>query len=209
MEITPGLAGNLLGDGGAKTSAALSLFSNVGFSMDTLTLFFRVKDLSIRPGTVLKENGARHFPIPFADDPNIPEVEKICTEGGAESVVDSKHSLAENLIYTTKRDMFSILKDLNQTEVIWDHLLTAEVCQSMATSFQFQRFYDRDISEERQLKQTLAVGLSFLLFKASGYSGGGGTAQRRVPRTLRHAPFALVKPAQATGMPQPSRTARN
>jgi hypothetical protein len=50
-----------------------------------------------------------------------------------------------------------------EIDVRWDNLFSAEIAKYLAVSFNFQIFYDRDISIKRQLKQTLSVGFKYSL----------------------------------------------
>jgi hypothetical protein len=57
--------------------------------------------------------------------------------------------------------MFSNLEAINEVDVNWDNLISAKVSEYINVSFNLNLFYDRDISLSRQLKQTLAVGLTY------------------------------------------------
>ena len=82
-------------------------------------------------------------------------------EYGAESVTDLEFKVSENILYKSKLEMFSNLEALNEVDVNWDNLVTAKVSEYINVSFNLNLFYDRDISKSRQLKQTLAAGLSY------------------------------------------------
>ena len=97
----------------------------------------------------------------YTDDLDTYEVEKLRSEIGLESVTVVTYQVKENIIYVSFFDLFSNLKAINEIDVRWDNLLTAEVSKYITVSFNFQLYYDRDISIQRQLKQYLAVGLSY------------------------------------------------
>ena len=82
-------------------------------------------------------------------------------EYGAESVSDLNYQVAENILYTSRLEMFSTLDAINEVDVNWDNLFTAKVAKYINVTFNFNLFYDRDISDQRQIKQTLAVGLTY------------------------------------------------
>ncbi len=115
-----------------------------------------------RLGAALKETITRDFPVPYADDPDTPnKIEKTKVELGAESVTDYSQKLAENTIFTSKLELFTNFKALNLVDVRWDNIFTAEVSKYVNVNLNFKLFYDRDISVKRQLKQSLAIGLTY------------------------------------------------
>ncbi len=120
-----------------------------------------VKNLKTRIGAALKETVTRDYPVPYADDPNTPEVETTRVEMGAESVTDFSWKVSENTLFTTKLELFSNLKALDQVDVRWDNILSAKVAKYMDVNFNVKLFYDRDISRKRQLKQALTIGLTY------------------------------------------------
>ncbi|NOZ07470.1 MAG: hypothetical protein GXO91_01180 [FCB group bacterium] len=79
-------------------------------------------------------------------------------------MTDISLTVLDNILMTSKLELFSNLKKLDQTDVTWDNLFTASVSKYITVSFNIKIFYDRDISRIRQLQQTLAVGLTYNLF---------------------------------------------
>ncbi len=127
--------------------------AGLGFSKD--------EHFKTRLGASLKETITSNFPIPYADDPETAEVEKTKVELGAESVTDVSYTLAENILFTSKLELFSNLEAFNEIDVQWDSILAAKVAKYIDVNFNVKLFYDRDISKQRQLKQALAVGLTY------------------------------------------------
>ena len=82
-------------------------------------------------------------------------------EYGAESVTDATYKLDENILFTSKLEMFSNFKALNEVDVNWDNMFTSKISKYISVSFNVKLFYDRDISKMRQLRETLAVGLTY------------------------------------------------
>jgi hypothetical protein len=120
---------------------------------------------STRAGLGLKQTVVTDvmFAPLYTDDLETREIEKFRNEIGLESVTVVTYKLKENLVYVTFVDLFSNLKAVNEIDVRWDNLVTAEVSKYIAVSFNLQLYYDRDISIKRQLKQYLAVGLTYNL----------------------------------------------
>jgi hypothetical protein len=92
------------------------------------------------------------------------EGEDFRVEYGMESVTDVSYKFNENLLFTSKLELFSNLKRIDEIDVSWDNSFTTKVSKYITASLNVKLFYDKDISSKRQLKQTLAVGLSYNLF---------------------------------------------
>ncbi len=90
--------------------------------------------------------------------------EDIRVEYGMESVTDINYKFNEILLFTSKLELFSNLHGIDEIDVNWDNLFSAKVTKFITASLNIRLFYDKDISEKRQLKQILAVGLSYTLF---------------------------------------------
>ncbi len=141
-----------------------SKFLNPGYFRQSAGLKFDPsKKFSTRAGLSLKQTvvtDAMFAPL-YTDDLDTYEVEKLRSEIGLESVTTITYQVKENIIYVSFFDLFSNMKAINEIDVRWDNLLTAEVAKYITVSFNFQLYYDRDISIQRQLKQYLAVGVSY------------------------------------------------
>ncbi|NOQ98183.1 MAG: DUF3078 domain-containing protein [Calditrichae bacterium] len=141
-----------------------SKFLNPGYFRQSAGFKFDPsKKFSTRAGLSLKQTvvtDAMFAPL-YTDDLDTYEVEKLRSEIGLESVTVVTYQVKENIIYVSFFDLFSNLKAINEIDVRWDNLLTAEVAKYITVSFNFQLYYDRDISIQRQLKQYLAVGVSY------------------------------------------------
>jgi hypothetical protein len=118
--------------------------------------------LKTRLGAAIKETVTDKYPKPYADDPETEdEVEKTKVEAGAESVTDLNLKLSGNLLFTSKLELFSNLEATNEIDVKWDNLLTAKIEEYLSVNLNVKLFYDRDISKSRQIKQSLAIGLTY------------------------------------------------
>ena len=90
--------------------------------------------------------------------------EDMRVEYGAESITDIIYKFNETLFFTSKLELFSNLKRIDEIDVNWDNLFSAIVSKYITASLNIKLFYDKDISKKRQLKQIMAVGLSYTLF---------------------------------------------
>ncbi|HNR66635.1 MAG TPA: DUF3078 domain-containing protein [bacterium] len=117
--------------------------------------------IKTRLGAALKETLTRNHPR-YSDDPDTPDtLEKTRVEFGAESVTDLEKKLAENIQLTSKLELFSNLQSAKEIDVRWDTIFTSKISKFIDVNFNVQLFYDSDISKKRQLKQALALGLSY------------------------------------------------
>ncbi len=83
------------------------------------------------------------------------------SEIGAESVTDLELKFSETITYTGRLSLFSNMKRFDEIDADWDNLFKGKLTEILNVTFTFRLFYDRDVSAKRQLKQTLAVGVSF------------------------------------------------
>lgn len=114
-----------------------------------------------RLGFAVKETITRNFPAPYADDPDTVDIEKTKIEPGMESVTDYTKALMGNILLTSKLELFSNFKGIKEVDVKWDNIFSAKISKYISVSFNVKLFYDRDVSEKRQLKQSLALGLTY------------------------------------------------
>ena len=117
--------------------------------------------LITRVGAAFKQTVTSDYPVPYADDPETKEIEDFKSEVGIESSTELNLRFAENLIFNSKLELFSTLEAIKKTDVSWDNLIIAEISKYFNVNFSLKVFYDRDISVKRQLKQGLAMGITY------------------------------------------------
>ncbi len=139
-------------------ATTISSFMDPGYFTESIGLGINItKDIKTRLGAALKETVTDKYSAIYGKG------ETFRTEFGAESVTDAKIQVSEKILYTSKLELFSNLKGIDEIDVNWDNLFAAKVSDLITVSFNFKLFYDKDISVKRQLKETLAVGLSYSL----------------------------------------------
>jgi hypothetical protein len=95
-------------------------------------------------------------------------------DGGVEWVTDWTKVLSETLNYTTKLSLFQaffyseadvegIGDDWKATDVFWENILTARVAKIVQVSLAWELRYDKQISPAGQFKETLALGLAWVM----------------------------------------------
>ena len=112
---------------------------------------------------MVKENITSDFPSHYDDDPDTGKIEKTKVEPGITSVTNLKRQFNEDVIFTSKIDIFSDLEAFNRIDMTWENNLTLKVAKYINVSLDLVLFYDRDITRKLQIKQVLAVGFTYAL----------------------------------------------
>ena len=146
------------------TTIEISKFLNPGYFIESAGLEYHKEDIfKTRLGVAAKQTMVTEeiFAARYSDDPETQKIEKVRNELGMESVSSFKKKIYGNILYSTTLELFSNLKAIDEVDTRWDNLFSAEVAKYITVSFNFQIYYDKDISIKRQLKQVLAVGLTY------------------------------------------------
>lgn len=144
---------------------AISDFMDPGYFTQSVGMGYQFKDsFSTRLGASLKETFTSEFPVPYADDPETAEIETSRIEFGAESVTDLNLSFSENLLFSSQLSLFSDFSALNEIDIDWDNQLTAAVNKYVNVNLAFRLLYDRNVHVKRQIKEALAIGLTYNFF---------------------------------------------
>jgi hypothetical protein len=119
--------------------------------------------LTSRLGFSLKETLTSDYPVPYADDTETEEIEDTRTEAGIESVTELDFKVSDNLALNSKLGVFSDLEATRTIDLDWDNQISAKVEEYLTVSLNFRVLYDRDVSTKRQIKQSLAMGITYAL----------------------------------------------
>ena len=98
----------------------------------------------------------------YADDPETDEVETFRIEPGVSFTAELRKGLMENILLASILDVFVNFKGVDAIDVRWENQLTAKVNSFISVNGGLEVWYDKDVSTRRQIRQTLAVGISFL-----------------------------------------------
>jgi hypothetical protein len=99
------------------------------------------------------------------------------TDGGLESVTDVKLSLHERLGYVSKLTLYKALffseKDAvagteaedywKAVDVNWENIINASITKIITVNFYTQFLYDKEVSKQGRVKQTMGLGFVFKL----------------------------------------------
>lgn len=116
---------------------------------------------TVRLGGTLKEtfSAARYG---YADDAETVEIETFRVEPGASLTAEVRRGLMENILLTSTLNVFANFKGMDAIDVNWENQVTAKVNSWVSLNAGLDLLYDKDVSTSRQIRQTLAVGISFL-----------------------------------------------
>lgn len=122
-----------------------------------------MKEIKTRVGVALREIITSDY-NQYADDPTTTELEKTRVEGGLEWVTDIAWQLDDNILFSSKIEVFSPLSHFDETVLRSDNTITAKVSEYITTTVNLQLINDKKVSPYTQLKETIAIGLSYTLF---------------------------------------------
>jgi hypothetical protein len=149
-------------DGDLKTAVS-DLFDPVYFTESAGAAMKVNEQVATRLGAALREIITRDF-NGYSDDEATAKIEKTRWDGGLESVTDVNWALAENILFTSKLEIFVPLNEVGDRSIGNDATLTVKLSDHINLNVNLQLLDDPTASEELQLKQTTAFGLSYSLF---------------------------------------------
>jgi hypothetical protein len=121
-----------------------------------------IPEVTTRLGVALREVIASEF-TGYTDDPATTEIEKTKINGGMESVTDVHWNFAENMLLTSKLELFTPFTDPEKVILRSDNTISAKVNKYVTTSLNVTLINDVNVSPYTQIKQVLAIGLSYTL----------------------------------------------
>ena len=151
-------------DYSAEPDTAVSKFWDPAYIMGGAGAgFFLKPNLKTRLGFAFKETMTDEF-RKYSDDPDTDDKEKSRFETGIESVTDFNVKLGENLLYETRLGLFSAFEHIDIVDIKWDNKWTAQVAKYVNVNLNVLIYYDEDIVKKTQIKEILAIGLTYTIF---------------------------------------------
>lgn len=146
---------------GSKT--AVSKFFDPAYLTQTVGFGYQpVPQVKTRLGAGLREVITSQFTT-YADDPKTSQIEKIKVDGGFESVTNIDLNLDENLVFTSKLELFAAFHALDEVIIRADNTLSAKINKFISVILNMQIINDRRVTPRTQIKETLSMGLSYTL----------------------------------------------
>ena len=148
----------------AGTSTAVSDFFDPAYLTQTAgAAYSPIPEVKTRLGVGVREILAPHFAALYTDDPATPELEKSKVDGGFESVTEVNWKFDENVLFTSKLELFDAFKHLDQVIVHNDNMLTMRISKYFVTILEVQLVNERAVSPRTQVKETLSLGFTYTL----------------------------------------------
>lgn len=121
------------------------------------------EEIKTRLGFSLREILASRYASLYTDDPSTPALEKSKIEGGMESVTDVEWKIDENILLTSKIEIFAPFKKFDRLDIRTDTKLTMAVNKYINAMFSLQ-VLNIEPFPRTQIKQTIALGFTYNVF---------------------------------------------
>lgn len=120
-----------------------------------------VEQVMTRLGAALREVFSDKYG--YANDPATVTIETSKVEGGLESVTDVSWQFEENILFTSKLEMFAPFNNPDVIIIRSDNMLAAKVSKYISVNLTVQLINDANILARTQVKQSLAMGLTYTI----------------------------------------------
>lgn len=146
---------------GNETEA--SKFFDPGYLTQSIGLAYKpLPEITTRFGLGLREVITSQF-TSYADDPATAEIENTRIDGGLESVTTIEWKFAENMAFSANLDLFDPFKTLDHLIMRSDNSISAKVNKYVSMNFTLQLINDSRVTPLTQIKEGIAIGLSYTL----------------------------------------------
>jgi len=122
-----------------------------------------LKEIKTRLGVGLREVLTNKF-NQYTNDPSTDKVEKSTVDGGMESVTNVEWQLEDNILFTTQLELFAPFKTFDEVVVRDNTSITAKVSKYITAILNVQLINEKRVSPRTQIKETIALGLSYSIF---------------------------------------------
>lgn len=146
------------------SSMEVSAFFDPAYLTQTVGVGYQpIKEVKTRLGIGLREIITNQF-YQYADDPTTTEHEKTSVDGGFESVTNADWQLADNILMTTQLEFFAPVKHLDEVVVRDNTTFTGKISKYVTAVFDLQLINEERVSPRTQVKETIALGMSYAIF---------------------------------------------
>jgi hypothetical protein len=142
-------------------SRAVSQFFDPAYLTQSAGMVYQpFAELKTRFGAGVREILTSQF-TDYANDPETQDEEKTRIDGGLESVTELNVKLAENITLSSKLEMFSPFKRMDEVVVRNDNTVSAKVSKYLTVMLNVQLVNEKSVSPRTQYKEVLAFGFSY------------------------------------------------
>lgn len=147
------------------TNTAVSRFFDPAYLTQSVGAGWQpIPEVKTRIGAALRETFADRFAMLYTDDPETQsDVEKSKVEGGAESVTDVEWKIAENVLFTSKLEIFAPFKKFDRLDIRSEGKLTFTVSKYISAMVSVQ-VVNIEPFPRTQVKETIALGFTYNVF---------------------------------------------
>lgn len=146
------------------TSTQVSQFLDPAYLVQSAGAGYQpTKEVRTRFGLALREVLTSSF-NQYTDDPTTPGIEKSTVDGGLESVTNVDWNMAENVLFATQLELFDPFKHFDEVVVRSTTAVTGKINKYMTAIFNLQLINEKRVSPRTQVKESIALGLSYTLF---------------------------------------------
>jgi hypothetical protein len=146
------------------TSTQVSKFFDPGYLTQSAGVGYQpVKEIRTRLGVALREIITSDF-NQYADDPATAAIEKTSVDGGMESVTNVDWQMADNIFFATQLELFDPFKRFDEVVVRSTTTITGKVNKYVTAIFSLQLINEKRVTPRTQVKEGIAIGLSYTLF---------------------------------------------
>jgi hypothetical protein len=144
----------------ADSSVQVSAFFDPGYLTQSAGVGYQpIPEIKTRLGFALREIVTNKF-NQYSNDPG----KKTSVDGGMESVTEIEWKLDDNILFTTKLEMFDAFKHFDEIVVRNNTSITGKVNKYVTAMFNIQLINEKRVTPRTQVKETIAIGLSYTLF---------------------------------------------
>ena len=148
----------------AGNGLEVSKFFDPGYLTQSAGVGYQpMKEFRTRLGAGLREVMTSDF-TQYADDPKTLTIEKTSVDGGMESVTNVDWQMEENILFTTQLELFSPFNRVDEVVVRSTTTITGKVNKYITAMFNVQCINEKRISPKTQVREGIALGLSYTIF---------------------------------------------
>lgn len=150
----------------------VSKFLAPGYLTETVGVVFEPASwIRARAGIAGKQTIVADADLRNPEDPSFPIVngygndpdQSLRAEFGSEVVLLGAREVYENVFLKSELGVFNSFSDFGNPDIRWKNLLSFAINQYMNATFELELFQDKDQSEDLQVRQVLALGLTYTL----------------------------------------------
>jgi hypothetical protein len=153
------------GDGDGDPDILISNFLSPGYITESVGLLYRPSEqLSFEAGLGLQQTIVQDESVLANRQYGVPDGENFRNEAGANLGVSYQRNISSNIVLSSTAETFTNLnKSLSSTDLYFSNEFIGNLNDFINTSLRFDIAYDDDFSNELQVRQSITVGISFIL----------------------------------------------